>query len=150
MTILFNLLCKAFIAILDILLLDFYLKNVYPDIYHNKTIKTKYILYSFVFIGLIISSNIETDIYIYIVTFITLIFILHHWKISILDCIKNLSIFIIIRYIIFFITILFLSWIFDTRIPINYFDYSLPYLLFGLLYHKFFILYFNFDYFSFK
>ena len=57
MTILFNLLCKAFIAILDILLLDFYLKNVYPDIYHNKTIKTKYILYSFVFIGLIISSN---------------------------------------------------------------------------------------------
>lgn len=129
MTILFNLLCKAFIAILDILLLDFYLKNVYPDIYHNKTIKTKYILYSFVFIGLIISSNIETDIYIYIVTFITLIFILHHWKISILDCIKNLSIFIIIRHIIFFITILFLSWIFDTRIPINYFDYSLPYLL---------------------
>ena len=39
MTIVFNLLCKAFIAILDILLLDFYLKNVYPDIYHNKTIK---------------------------------------------------------------------------------------------------------------
>ena len=33
MTILFNLLCKAFIAILDILLLDFYLKNVYPPLH---------------------------------------------------------------------------------------------------------------------
>ena len=36
MTIVFNLLCKAFIAILDILLLNFYLKNVYPNIYHKK------------------------------------------------------------------------------------------------------------------
>ena len=31
-----NLLCKALIAILDILLLDFYLKNIYPDLYKNK------------------------------------------------------------------------------------------------------------------
>lgn len=29
MAIVFNLLCKAFIAILDILLLDFYLKNIF-------------------------------------------------------------------------------------------------------------------------
>ena len=36
MTIVFNLLCKAFIAILDILLLDFYLKNLYKDIYQKK------------------------------------------------------------------------------------------------------------------
>ena len=35
MTIVFNLLCKALIAIIDILLLDFYLKNIYPNI-HNK------------------------------------------------------------------------------------------------------------------
>lgn len=63
MPIVFNLLCKAFIAILDILLLDFYLKNIYQDIYQNKTRKSNYILYIFVFIGLILSTNIETNIY---------------------------------------------------------------------------------------
>ena len=45
-----NLLCKAFIAILDILLLDFYLKNIYPDLYKNKFKNIKYIVYLIIFI----------------------------------------------------------------------------------------------------
>lgn len=130
MTIVFNLLCKAFIAILDILLLDFYLKNVYPDIYQNKLKKTKYILYSFVFIGLIISSNVKIDIYIYIITFITLIFILHHWKISIKDCIKKLILFVVIKTIIYCITNLIFSWVFNTMISFDYAHFSTPYVLF--------------------
>lgn len=130
MTIVFNLLCNAFIAILDILLLDFYLKNVYPDIYQNKLKKTKYILYSFVFIGLIISSNVKIDIYIYIITFITLIFILHHWKISIKDCIKKLILFVVIKTIIYCITNLIFSWVFNTMISFDYAHFSTPYVLF--------------------
>lgn len=137
MPIVFNLLCKAFIAILDILLLDFYLKNIYQDIYQNKTRKSNYILYIFVFIGLILSTNIETNIYIYIVISIILIFILHYYKISIAHSIKKLTLFISIKVIVYCITNITFSWIFNTMIAFDYFYYSAPYVLLVQLVNKF-------------
>lgn len=58
MTIVFNLLCKAFIAIIDILLLDFYLKNVYLNIYQYKFQKIKFITYIIVFICTFFIKNL--------------------------------------------------------------------------------------------
>ena len=116
-----NLLCKAFIAILDILLLDFYLKNIYPDLYKNKTKNIFYIMYTFIFIALLISSNIKTNLIIYLLVFITIIFILRYWKISIIYSIQKLGVFFIIKICIYYLTNLFFSWLFNT---IVIFDYS--------------------------
>ena len=130
MTIVFNLLCKAFIAILDILLLDFYLKNIYHNIYQDKAQNMCYLLYTFVFIGLTLSTNIKINIIIYALTFIILTLLFHKWKVSTINFIKQISIFIIINWFIFCITTLFISWIFDTRVAINYTDFSTSHFIF--------------------
>lgn len=72
MTIVFNLLCKAFIAILDILLLNFYLKNIYPDIYQERFRKVKLYIYSFIFISMLFNNNIIMYILIHLAIFIIL------------------------------------------------------------------------------
>ncbi len=128
-----NLLCKAFIAILDILLLDFYLKNIYPDLYKNKINNIFYIMYTFIFIALLFSLNIKTNLIIYLLTFMTIICILHYWKVPIIHSIQKLSIFVFMKVIIYFLVVYILCWLFDTRISINYFDFSLSYLLFSYL-----------------
>ncbi|WP_205089498.1 hypothetical protein, partial [Massilimicrobiota timonensis] len=102
-----NLLCKALIAILDILLLDFYLKNIYPDLYKNKAKSIFYIMYTFIFIALLISSNIKTNLIIYLLVFMTIIFILRYWKVPIIHSIQKLSVFFIIKICIYYLTNLF-------------------------------------------
>ena len=124
-----NLLCKAFIAILDILLLDFYLKNIYPDLYKNKAKSIFYIMYTFIFIALLISSNIKTNLIIYLLVFMTIIFILRYWKVPIIHSIQKLSVFFIIKICIYYLTNLFFSWLFNTMIIFDYIHYTAPYVL---------------------
>lgn len=124
-----NLLCKALIAILDILLLDFYLKNIYPDLYKNKAKSIFYIMYTFIFIALLISSNIKTNLIIYLLVFMTIIFILRYWKVPIIYSIQKLSVFFIIKICIYYLTNLFFSWLFNTMIIFDYIHYTAPYVL---------------------
>ena len=124
-----NLLCKALIAILDILLLDFYLKNIYPDLYKNKINNIFYIMYTFIFIALLISSNIKTNLIIYLLVFMTIIFILRYWKVPIIHSIHKLSVFFIIKICIYYLTNLFFSWLFNTMIIFDYIHYTAPYVL---------------------
>ena len=131
MTIVLNLFCKAFIAILDILLLDFYLKNIYQDVYKDKSMKSINILYIMIFASLIISTNIKMVILVYILASVFIIFKLHRWNIYLIDIIHKLCIFFITKIIIFIISIYFLSWIFDSRINLNYTDFSSMYLVFN-------------------
>lgn len=143
-----NLLCKAFIAILDILLLDFYLKNIYPDLYKNKTKNIFHIMYTFIFIALLISSNIKINLIIYLLSFMTIIFILRYWKISIIYSIQKLSVFFIIKICIYYLTNLFFSWLFNTMIAFEYFYFSASYVFLSNCIHEFiifiiFILLFN-------
>lgn len=56
MTIIFNLLCKAFIVLLDILLLNFYIKISFSNIY-SKQIKKLLLIYIFTFVLLLLSTN---------------------------------------------------------------------------------------------
>ncbi len=130
-----NLLCKALIAILDILLLDFYLKNIYPNLYKNKAKSIFYIMYTFIFIALLISSNIKTNLIIYLLAFMTIIFILRYWKISLIHSIQKLGVFFFIKIFIYILTNIFLSWIFNTTISFDYVHYTIPHtLLTNILY----------------
>ena len=124
-----NLLCKAFIAILDILLLDFYLKNIYPDLYKNKINNIFYIMYTFIFIVSLFSLNIKTNLIIYLLTFMTAIFILRYWKVPIIHSIQKLGIFFFIKIFVYIFTNIFLSWIFNTTISFDYVHYTIPYTL---------------------
>lgn len=143
-----NLLCKALIAILDILLLDFYLKNIYPDLYKNKAKSIFCIMYTFIFIALLISSNIKTNLIIYLLVFMTIIFILRYWKVPIIYSIQKLSVFFIIKICIYYLTNIFFSWVFNTMIAFEYFYYSASYVFLSNCIYEFivfiiFILLFN-------
>ena len=56
MTIIINLLCKAFIVLLDILLLNFYIKISFSNIYTKQT-KKLLLIYILTFILLLLSTN---------------------------------------------------------------------------------------------
>ena len=128
MTIVFNLLCKAFIAILDILLLDFYLKNLYKDIYQKK-LKWYYMyLYiSFMLLLLLIVNNDFILLLINLITFIIAFILLYISHIPIIEILKKLLIFYLIKLIMHHITIAALSWLFSTKISIEYLNYAVPY-----------------------
>lgn len=128
MTIVFNLLCKAFIAILDILLLDFYLKNLYKDIYQKK-LKWYYMyLYiSFMLLLLLIVNNDFILLLINLITFIIAFILLYISHIPIIEILKKLLIFYLIKLIMHHITIAALSWLFSTKIFIEYLNYAVPY-----------------------
>lgn len=142
-----NLLCKAFIAILDILLLDFYLKNIYPDIYKNKLKTTKYIIYLSTFIGLSFINSIVTYTYTYIGISLLLLFIYSFYHINKLDFTRKIFIFYFIKILILIFIVLSLTWIFNTRYYTfytpNIFNYTIlsyiisDYILFTLLLIKY-------------
>lgn len=124
-----NLLCKALIAILDILLLDFYLKNIYPDLYKNKINNIFYIMYTFIFIASLFSLNIKTNLIIYLLTFITIIFVFRYWKVPITHSIQQSGVFFFTKIFIYIFTNIFLSWIFNTTISFDFVHYTTPYTL---------------------
>lgn len=124
-----TLLCKAFIAILEVLLLDFYIKNIYPDIYRQKFIKYCPILYFIIILCLSFVNHIELIIFFHLTIIIILTFIFYLFHIPILEFIKKILYFYFIKSFVFLLTIFFLSWLFNTKFSLNYLNYTLPYTL---------------------
>lgn len=115
-----NLLCKAFIAILDILLLDFYLKNIYPDVYKRKFKNIKYIMYLIIFICLQYIYNFTS--YFLMQLFITFLLFIIYWYYSInkLDFAKGILSYSFEKIIIQIFAAFILTWIFNVRFYIFY------------------------------
>lgn len=122
-----NLLCKAFIAILDILLLDFYLKNIYQDVYKTHFKNIKYILYSIIFVSLLFINNITDYIIIHFICSILTYIPYSFYPINKFDVIKKLTKFYLLIIFIQIYTILLLSWLFNTPIYIFYLNSYLSY-----------------------
>lgn len=115
MTIVFNLLCKAFIAILDILLLDFYLKNVYSNIYQYKFQKIKFITYIIVFICTFFIKNFVTYVIVHLTITLFIIIIFSFYHINKIDLIQKILSYFIILVFSYIIISFLLSWLFNTR-----------------------------------
>ncbi len=111
-----NLLCKAFIAILDILLLDFYLKNIYPDVYVIHFRNTKYIVYSMIFVFLLFIDNIIYYIFIHFGVCLFLIIVFYLFHVNIIDFIKKITYVYFLTVLSQIITILVLSWLFNIKV----------------------------------
>ena len=126
MTIVFNLLCKAFIAILDILLLDFYLKNIYSNIYLEKLKKFKHFIYPFFCILLLFINDFLSYILIHFVILCMIILIYCFYRINKFDFIKKILSFYIFKIISQVITIFILSWLFNIKVFNIYIDKSIP------------------------
>ena len=128
MTIVFNLLCKAFIAILDILLLNFYIKISFSNLY-SKQVKKLLLIYIFTFILLLLSTNLLLNICIYLIAFLIITIISKHHKNSLIIFLKNFSIFLIIKISAYCFSNLFCSWIFNTPITFDFLYFLKPYLI---------------------
>ena len=122
-----NLLCKALIAILDILLLDFYLKNIYPDVYKKKFRKICFFPYLIIFLGILLIKDILMYINIYMLTILLLITVYFIYRINIFDLLKNILSFFIYKFFIQIIIILILSWLFNTKAITFYSNESIIY-----------------------
>lgn len=127
MTIVFNLLCKALIAILDILLLDFYLKNVYPDIYKEKFKSKVVYIYPIIIICILLVNDIIIYNIIYFGLLLILFVILSFYKINKLELTKKIFLFYILVITVQIIVIFIFSWIFNTKIFSFYSNYSTTY-----------------------
>lgn len=138
MTTVFNLLCKAFIAILDILLLDFFIKNSSIYIY-NKIKKLCYVVYIFCLIGLMISTHFVMYNFIYYVVFILIGSIYFSFKYPITIFIKNITLFTIFKFFISYLVNIIFSWNFNTTISFDFIHYTAPYILFTQCISRFFI-----------
>lgn len=125
MTIVFNLLCKALIAIIDILLLDFYLKNIYPNIHNKQKMNIKFLYYIPIFILIICIDNTINFVIINLII-ILWIYIIHFFlHINKLDFFKKIIQFYILNILCYAIVIIMLSWLFNTRVFTFYTQASL-------------------------
>lgn len=125
MTIIFNLLCKALIAIIDILLLDFYLKNIYPNIHNKQKMNIKFLYYIPIFILIICIDNTINFVIINLII-ILWIYIIHFFlHINKLDFFKKIIQFYILNILCYAIVIIMLSWLFNTRVFTFYTQASL-------------------------
>lgn len=128
MTIIINLLCKAFIVLLDILLLNFYIKISFSNIYTKQT-KKLLLIYIFTFILLLLSTNFLLNICIYLIAFLIITIISKHHKNFLIIFLKNFTIFLIIKIIAYCFSNLFCSWIFNITITFDFSLFSTPYLV---------------------
>lgn len=110
-----NLLCKALIAILDILLLDFYLKNIYPDVYKRKFKNIKYIVYLVICISLLFINDIIKYILIHFGIIIFMSFIYWCFYTNKIEIIKIFCIYYFIKFIIHISVIFTFTWLFNIR-----------------------------------
>ena len=124
-----NLLCKAFIAILDILLLDFYLKNIYPSIYRKNFIKINFFIYVFIFFLMLFVRNSIMYFYIHLIILIIILFIFSFYSIDKFDFLKKIFIFYSLNLTIYIVITIFLSWLFNSRIYTFHSYCSLSYTL---------------------
>lgn len=128
MTIVFNLLCKAFIVLLDILLLNFYIKISFSNIYTKQT-KKLLLIYIFTFILLLLSTNFLLSICIYLIAFLIITIISKHHKNFLIIFLKNFTIFLIIKIIAYCFSNLFCSWIFNKTITFYFSNFLTLYLV---------------------
>lgn len=128
MTIVFNLLCKAFIAILDILLLNFYLKNIYTDIYQERFRKIKLYIYFFIFISMLFNNNIIMYILIHLAIFIILQITATFFHINQIDFFKKNIIFYFFTILTLIMAIFLVSCLFNTKIFAIYSNFSIIYI----------------------
>ena len=128
MTIVFNLLRKAFIVLLDILLLNFYIKISFSNLY-SKQVKKLLLIYIFTFILLLLSTNLLLNFCIYLIAFLIITIISKHHKNSLIIFLKNFSIFLIIKISAYCFSNLFCSWIFNTPITFDFLYFLKPYLI---------------------
>lgn len=128
MTIVFNLLCKAFIVLLDILLLNFYIKISFSNLY-SKQVKKLLLIYIFTFILLLLSTNFLLNVCIYFIAFLIISIIFKQHKNSLTIFLKNFSIFLIIKITAYCFSNLFCSWIFNTPITFDFLYFLKPYLV---------------------
>lgn len=134
-----NLLCKAFIAILDILLLDFYLKNIYLDVYKRKFYKTKYFIYILFFLILFLNNNIISYILIHFAIIIILFINFSFFQIDRLLFFKQILLFYILIFILLFLSTMLLSWLFNTKTIVFYSNYSIIYKTLNYLVSYYFV-----------
>lgn len=111
-----NLLCKAFIAILDILLLDFYLKNIYPDVYKRELKTPIFILYIFIFFSSYFSKNIISYIFLELIKIFIIFMISLFCEIVKIELLKTYFHFFILKTISQTCVFCILSWLFNTKI----------------------------------
>lgn len=121
-----NLLCKALIAILDILLLDFYLKNIYPNIYTRKFKRVQFIIYFIILISMLSIKSIKTT---FLIDFLVIIILTVIFKTNFLPTIYKLINFYLLKYTVTILLFLAFSFIFDHNLLITYINYSFPYIL---------------------
>lgn len=153
-----NLLCKAFIAILDILLLDFYLKNIYPDIYIKKFKNIKYIVYCIIFLCLLLINDIISYLFIHLNIIIFLLIIYFSFQINKADFMKKIVSYCLTKNILLIFVILILTWVLNIRFYVFYtpdiFNYTLfiyifsDYILYCILLNKYKNIHFNLKYFK--
>ncbi len=111
-----NLLCKAFIAVLDILLLDFYLKNIYLDIY-KKELKIPFIiLYIFIFFSSYFTRNIIFYISLEAIKIFIIFIASLFYKIDKIELIKTFFHFFVLKTISQTCIFWLLSWLFNTKV----------------------------------
>lgn len=125
MTIVFNLLCKALIAIIDILLLDFYLKNIYPNIHNKQKMNIKFLYYIPIFILIICIDNTINFVIINLIIILWIYIIYSFLHINKLDFFKKIIQFYILNILCYVIVIIVLSWLFNTRVFTFYTQASL-------------------------
>ena len=125
MTIVFNLLCKALIAIIDILLLDFYLKNIYPNIHNKQKMNIKFLYYIPIFILIICIDNTINFVIINLIIILWIYIIYSFLHINKLDFFKKIIQFYILNILCYAIVIIMLSWLFNTRVFTFYTQASL-------------------------
>ena len=130
MNILFNILCKVFIAFLDILLLDYFLNINHSNIKCNQ--RKNICVYSTVFLCLLFIKDIVVYNIIHLIIIILLIVIYSFSTINKILFIKNIIIFYLLTAIAQLISLLFLSWLFNTRF---FTFYSQNTMSFNLLFH---------------
>lgn len=127
---LINLLYKTIIAILDILLLDFYLRNFLTHIYQDKFRKNYLIIYSITFIMIFFTGKFIDYFILQFVIFtqlFTIFFFIYKKKFIIT---KKLFSFYFIKMSVYLIVFLFFEWLFDTKISTSYFYTSKTYFIF--------------------
>ncbi len=124
---LLNILCRIFMAISDILLLDFYLKNSFSYIYHNNIKKIRYILYAIMFLSLIFIQYTVTYIFWHIIIAILLFIILSFSQTNKASLFIKILLYYFFTLMIQIIVIVFFLWLLNTTILIFFLDTSLAY-----------------------
>lgn len=127
MIILFKILSKAFMAILDFLLLDFFLRSSYTIIYKKMPFFLKTITYISFFISIVFINNFIMYTFIHLVIIIWLLIIYSYYHISKMKFLKEILLFYLLSTIVQFISIIIFIWLLNTNIYTFYFNAPLAY-----------------------